>query len=388
MISTLSSLSLALALAAGPSAAADELTVSLAPGRGLDVRTRDGSTALALRARMQLRETLSVAGQTTNELNVKALRLTTSGHLFSPELRYLVQLAFGAGDLESSSVPVLDAWVEYELHRDLQLRAGQYLVPFDRARTNSEFTSQLIDRAPALTELNLDRDVGLTLLSPDLFGLGGRLACSVGVYGGSGRNRVGGEPLGGLYVARFVWRPFGGFDDSVEGDLARLPKPRLALGLAGAFNRRTPRQRSTTGSSLKLGGFDYAHAAGDLVFKYAGFSLIGEALLRQASEDSRSGTVDGTELTEWSRSGWGWLVQAGMMLTGRVEVAGRLSRLRALGETDPALVALARDQGREAGVGLNLYFNGHLLKLQADWAMRFGAAAPTHLARLQLDATF
>ena len=44
----------------------------------------------------------------------------------------------------------------------------------------------------------------------------------------------------------------------------------------------------------------------------------------------------------------------------------------------------------EAGGGINVYLNGHFLKLQTDYAARFGeASAPTtHLVRLQLDATF
>jgi hypothetical protein len=373
------------AVAAGGPASA---SVSVGPGTGLQAQAADCSASFALRARLQLRETITAADETTGELNVRALRLTTSGHLLSPRLRHQVQLAFGAGDLDSSPVPVLDAWVEYAAHRDLHLRVGQYLIPFDRARTNAEFTSQLVDRAPALSELNLDRDVGLTLLSPDLFGLGGRLAYSVGAFAGGGRNRTGAAPLGGLFTGRLVLRPFGGFDDSVEGDLGRLPVSRLALGLGAAYNRQTDRQRSTSGTVLKLGRFDYAHAAADLVFKYAGFSLIGEALLRRSSQASNRAVVDGREQVEWSRSGWGWLAQAGMMLTNRCELVGRFSQLFALGETDPSLVALANDRGDEVGAGLNYYFNGHLLKLQADWATRFGAAEPIHLAHLQLDATF
>jgi phosphate-selective porin OprO and OprP len=58
--------------------------------------------------------------------------------------------------------------------------------------------------------------------------------------------------------------------------------------------------------------------------------------------------------------------------------------------TDPALVKQAAQLGQEAGAGLNLYLNGHLFKLQADYARRFGdgTATASNFVRAQLDATF
>jgi hypothetical protein len=336
-----------------------------------------------------MRDTISLAEEETNELNIRAARLVALGNLFTPDFRYFLQFAFGPAEFETSSAsPLFDAYVEYTFHRDLQIRAGQYFVPFDRARTIREFTLQLVDRPQVIGEFNLDRDVGLTLLSQDLFGLDGRLGYALGIFGGAGRNRVGGEPFGFLYVGRLSYRPFRGFDDDVEADIARLHKPRLALGVAGAYNQKTQRQRSTTGATFKLDGFNYAHVAGDIVFKYAGISFLGEVICRRASTDSHKGTVDDESVIEWSRSGWGYVVQTGMMLTSMVEVAARWNQLFALDHTDPALTKLAEDQGREAGGGINLYLNGHLLKLQADYSVRLGDADPIHLVRLQLDATF
>lgn len=225
---------------AAPRSEADDsagAVASIAPGRGITVRARDDSASMTLRARMQLRDTVAMNGDTTNELGVKTARLVAHGHLLSTDLRYYLQLAFGPGDFEAgSSSPIYDAYLEWALHRDLQIRAGQYFVPFDRARTIREFALQFVDRPQLVSEFNLDRDVGLTLMSPDLFGLGGRLGYAVGVFAGAGKNRLGGEPAGFLFVARLSYRPFGAFDDDSEGDLERLPRPRLAVGLAGAYN--------------------------------------------------------------------------------------------------------------------------------------------------------
>lgn len=53
-------------------------------------------------------------------------------------------------------------------------------------------------------------------------------------------------------------------------------------------------------------------------------------------------------------------------------------------DTDPSLLRLADERGREVGAGVNWYINGHSMKLQADDAARFGKeTAPLYLTRLQ-----
>lgn len=368
-----------------------ENLVTAVQGKGLTVKSPDNKFAITLRARAQMRETITVNDDaSTSEINIKTVRLVTQGHLLGPELRYQVQFAFGPGDFDASSpTPLFDAWIEYGLSRDVQIKAGQYFVPFDRARTIREFSLQFVDRQLIVNELNLDRDVGVSASSQDLFGQDGKLNYALGIFGGSGRNRVGGEPLGFLYMGRIGFRPFGQFDDDSEGDIQRLPKPRLALGAALAYNQNTPRARSTTGANFTLGGFDYIHAASDLVFKYKGFSVLSEVLYRAATEDVHEQVnKDGTTTQEFSRSGWGYLVQAGMMVSQKVELTARWNELQAQESTDPSLVSFVNDQGKEVGAGVNVYFNGHALKVQADYATRFNEEIAFQVARLQLDVSF
>ncbi|WP_437903426.1 porin [Sorangium sp. So ce327] len=366
--------------------------VTAAPGKGFTVKTVDDKFSSTIRARVQLRETITHTGEDdTNEINVKTVRLTTSGHVLSPDLKYTVQLAFGGNDFEKDSPsPVFDAFVEYTGIRDLNVRVGQFFVPFDRARTTREFTLQLVDRQIAVREFTLDRDVGLMLSSPDLFGLGGKLSYNLFVGGGEGRNRFGGQKHGPLAVARLAVRPFGAFDDDQEGDLSREAKPRLAVGVAGAYNHQTNRQNSTYGTTLAHGAADYLHGAADLVFKYAGFSLSAEAVVRHAERDSFEGEVDGAPVREWTRSGYGYFVQSGFLLTERVEVAARWDQIFAERGTDPKLVDLVDTQGKQVGGGLNYYVNGYALKIQGDYFYIFGkdTAEARHVGRLQLDATF
>lgn len=370
--------------------------VVVAPGKGLTVTSADKRFQVTFRSRMQLRETyLHSDTGSSNEVSVRTLRFSTYGYLLTPDFKYLIQLAFGSGDFEKDNPsPIFDAYVEYVGVRDLNVRFGQYFVPFDRARTIREFALQFVDRQIVVRELTLDRDVGLMLYSTDLFGWGSRLAYNFFLGSGDGRNRVNDlvtQKPSVLALARLIVRPFGAFDDDQEGDLTRTPKPKLAIGVAGAYNKATSRDHSTYGAVYAHGTFDYAHAEADLVFKWHGFSLMAEGVLRQANRDSKTFTnPDGSTVVEYSRSGFGYLAQAGQMVTSKVELTARWDDLHNRKGTDPALRKLVLSSGRQVGGGLNVYLNGHMLKLQTDYFYIFnqGVGKPTHSARIQLDATF
>jgi len=249
---------------------------------------------------------------------------------------------------------------------------------------------QFPDRAQPLGELGLDRNVGIALSSTNLFGSHGILGYSLGVFGGEGKNRFGGAGVGFLYVARLIVTPFGPFDDYLEGDYERLRRPRLAIAFGSAYNQSTNRQRSTSGATLTLGTFDYAHASADLVFKLAGFSLLAEIVYRQSRQGSLASVVNGEPVREWSRSAFGYVVQVGAMVHPRVELVARYDDLRAIGQTDPALVALAATTGKDVGAGMSVFLRGHALKVQGAYSY-FGGDTITvgrHVVQLQLDASF
>jgi hypothetical protein len=368
------------------------VSFTAAPGRGLTLTVGD-HFSLSLRPRVAVRDTVIFeSGQpTTNELNVKTMRLWLMGHMLSRDLQYGVQLAFGGADTDKDSPsPILDAYIDYLRLRDLHIRVGQFFVPLDRGRTTYEFAMQFPDRAQVFGELGMDRDVGIQLSSIDLFGAHGVLGYSLGVFGGEGKNHFGGSTPGFLYVARIAITPFGPFDDYLEGDIQRLHRPRLAIAAGGAYNQSTNRQRSTFGTTLQLGTFDYGHAAADLVFKWRGFSVLAEFLYRRSRQGSLTGLIAGTEAREWSRSALGWVVQAGMMLHERVELVARYDDLRAIGETDPLLVALTAATGKELGAGLNVFVNGHAFKVQTDYQYLFGdrLSGGRHALHIHLDASF
>lgn len=370
-----------------------------APGNGLTVNVGE-VFSLNLRSRIQLRYQLAVspeddAGERDLQqvVNIGTARLFFSGHAYRPELTYLIQLAVAGRDFrDGATSPVFDAYLDWKIHRDFNVRAGQYFVPFDRLRTIREFALQMGDRPVPVAELTLDRDVGLTLYSDKLLGDRSPVAYRVSVFGGGGTNLTLAKEPGALVVGRLELRPLGPLDDDSEGDLERRKRPGIALGGAFAANINTNRLRSTTGATFAGGTTDYLHAAADLVFKWHGFAFEAEYLWKRASSDTiLSEDEEGAPRTEYTRSAQGTVFQASYAFDPPLEIVGRFSRLYAFGGTDPKLVSEVEGRGQELGLGLNYYFNKHRLKLQAQWIARlphdFDFERANHLAVALLDAT-
>jgi hypothetical protein len=385
---------------AAPEAAEEEaddeepgLRVSAEPGRGFTIAYGDAFSA-QLRIRAQIRATVRAAAGNDAEtaFELRTARIWWTGHVIDPNLRYGMQLALGANDFEAGNAsPIFDLFAESTHLRELNIRVGQFFVPFDRARTVRESALMTVDRTDVVRELTLDRDIGIVVSSTDLFGLGGVLSYYLGFWGGDGRNRLGFNDAGFLYTARVSVRPMGGFDDDQESDLTRGENPRLAIGVGAAYNQATDRPRSTTGTRYVSARPDYYHFAADLVFKWAGFSFLGEFVWREADQNAFDYVDDdGNMQTEWSRSGYGYLLQAGVLVYEGLEFWARWEQLFAGEGTDPALITQATTLGNGLSAGANYYINGHSLKVQADWSHSFGDQFDlgTHVVRLQLDASF
>ncbi len=330
--------------------------VDIGLGRGVTIRTVDDDASLNIRARIQVRATAThnpaETSDDTSEVLIRRARLVFQGNARGPTFTYYLQLSFSNLDNEADlRVPLRDAYVTWSGARDANVRVGQMKVPFSRQRVVSSSALQMVDRSIVVSELNLDRDVGVQIFSRDLFGIG-RLGYAVGLFGGEGRNRLG-RSAGLLYTARVEAWPLGAFDDLAEGDVRRGARLRMAFGASLGHNQNTNRPRSTVGTPYPTGDVDYTHAGVDVTVKWRGWSLASEAMYRAADESAGLGPA--------SRSGWGAFVQAGYMVSSRTELSARYSRLNPRAGTDPAFV-----DAHESGAGLSHYLHGHDLKIQGD----------------------
>jgi hypothetical protein len=286
---------------------------------------------------------------------------------------------------------LLDWYVHFDHLRDLQLRAGQYKVPFNRQRVISSGDLQLVDRALANGEFTLDRDVGLDLRSSDFLGLD-RLRYYAGVYMGEGRDTFKAKNFDMMYIGRVEFLPFGMFEDYKEADFERSKRPNISLGGAYAFLDGAQRNRGILGDVPTDGGAtDYHNVTADFVLKMLGLSVTGEFFYRKGYRDYGEATVPdamGTEVPaprELPRTGIGWFLQGGFLIP-RIpfEIAGRYSEVR------PFDTSSLRER-HEAGGGVGYYFAQHSLKLQLDYFRNWFDAdlvRGTDEVRLQLQLAY
>jgi|GEM_PF-216133 len=105
--------------------------------------------------------------------NLRTARLLFSGHLYSPDFRYMLQLA--GETAENSQAPgaisVLDMYVMSSHIPWLNVQLGQFKVYFDRSQINSTAAMQFANRAlvmDAFTANGLNRrDVGITIMNDE-----------------------------------------------------------------------------------------------------------------------------------------------------------------------------------------------------------------------------
>ncbi len=356
--------------------------------------------SVAIKSRVQLRYQLSTDLQASATavdpqqlVTIGTARVYLNGHLLARDLTYQVQLAVADRDYrDGAKSPVYDAYLDYRAHRDLQVRVGQFFVPFDRLRTVREYALQLAERARPVSELTLDRDVGVMVYSNAFLSDDSPFAFRLGAFGGGGTNQSTPKAAGGLLVARLELRPLGAIDDDEDSDLKRRENPGLALGVAAARNWNSSRQKSTTGATFTGGTVDQSHLAADAVFKWQGLALQGEYLWKESATDVIvSKNADGTTKKEPTRSAYGWVAQASYVFDTPYEVVARASRMKAISGTDPSFVADVHAHGQEFAFGVNRYLNGHRFKLQATWIARtprdIDFTKAEHTAYVLVDAT-
>lgn len=244
----------------------------------------------------------------------------------------------------------------------------------------------MVDRSIVNGMFNLDRDVGLDVRSRDLFGLG-HFRYYLGVYIGQGRDAVGADDFGLMYIGRLEVLPFGMFDDYEEADFARSLTPRLSIGMAWAAIDRAHGNRGILGRRPADGGTtNTQHFTADFVFMYGGFSLSSEVHFRQGQRNAGTATDEaGAPIpVEAPLDGWGMMAQAGYLLPNLpIEIAARYGTVQPMGMQSPL-----RAQN-ELGIALSYYLARHPFKIQLDAFREWGDDFDTGTTqiRLQLQAS-
>ncbi len=373
-------------------------------GKGLfNLVGEDSTWTMKIAARMQF---LSVAtwdeGNDGGLVNpqqsslIRRARLKFDGFAYSPKLQYKLELGLSNNDISgtsefTSNAPryILDAVVMWNFYENFELWVGQTKLPGNIERVISSGDLQQVDRSLLNSEYNIDRDVGIQLRHQinlsESFIVREKLAISQG----EGRNITSGNLGGHQYTARLELLPFGEFEgkgDYSGGDLQREETPKLMLAATYDSNKNAVKERSNQGSYMEndLGFYktDINTIFLDAMFKYNGFSLMGEYAHRTA-DDAIAKNSDGTLTGEEVQVGDGLNLQAGYLFDSNWEVSGRF--------TDINLDEFITGKNHESQytLGLSKYIVGHKLKVQTDLSyLAVENSTDQLMYRLQLDVHF
>lgn len=372
-------------------------------GKGiLNLVGQDSTWSMKFAARMQFLSTVgweedgndNLSNAETNFL-IRRARLKFDGFAYSPKLRYKIELGLSNRDISgvsqfTSNAPryILDAVVMWNFYGNWELWAGQTKLPGNIERVISSGNMQQVDRSLVNSRYNIDRDVGFQLRHhfwlADNFLVREKFAFSQG----EGRNITAGNLGGHQYTARLELLPFGKFKkkgDYSGSDLEREETPKLMLAATYDLNQDAVKTRSNLGSYMEndLGFYETDQRTWfvDAMFKYNGFSLMGEFAHRTA-EDPIAKNSDGTETGDVVVVGDGLNIQTGYVFPSNWEVSGRYTGIWYDTVT-------GRNDETQYTLGLSKYIVGHKLKVQTDLSyLSVDGASDSLLYRLQLDVHF
>jgi hypothetical protein len=251
---------------------------------------------------------------------------------------------------------LMDAWVSYEPNDKIEFVFGQENAPTDSRELGMLSNAlSLVERSPVALAFASIREFGLFANSKLDVGRNGVLQPHLAITNGDGAN-VFGKDYGGLkYGGRIDYLPFGAFTRGGQyrqADIEHELMPKLVMGITYSLNQGiSDRRGRQSGTILYLDSIgneslpDYTKASIDFLFKYRGFSMLGEFVNAEATvpsdirqrvraDGSTANTflVNGIQnIPSYVRSrmilGSGFNVQAGYYFLNGISVDARYSKL-------------------------------------------------------------
>ena len=336
-------------------------------GNGFTFTTQDEKFQLSLGGRMQFRYTFTDkdSGQDSSQWDAKRIRLIMGGYAYTKDLTYKLEIDARQLASSPSNKGLVDAWMNYKIVDEAQIKVGQYKTPFARQELTSDGALQFVDRSPVVDAFKPSYDIGAMLNGKIADGLA---YYSAGVFGGAGQTNTR-TSNDNMFVARVAVNPLGDMPYS-EADIDVSKKPLLSIG-ADYFRNTINRTAASTfdtnagyaggwvtkglaNGPLKntLGKFDVDSYGVDAAFKWMG--LFAQAEYMQGQAESQAVSANNLLRAQ------GFYAQAGyMIIPGKLEASVRYSYL------DPNRDN-SNDTITEQIGALSYYFAKHNLKLQAD----------------------
>ena len=372
-------------------------------GKGIfNIVAKDSTWSMNFSARMQFLSNSSWNAidnkltDPTQDFLLRRSRLKFGGFVYNPKLTYKIELGLSNRDMSGSSEftsntprQIMDGVVMWNFHNNMSLWIGQTKLPGNVERVISSGNLQLVDRSLLNSRFNIDRDIGVQLRNHFTLGKEFVIRQKLAMSQGEGRNVTTGNLGGHEYTARVEFLPLGEFTsdgDYSGGDLKREQTPKLSIGSTYDFNNNAVRNRGNQGTYMvnDIGFYEtnIKTLFVDAMFKYNGFSFMGEYADRTAG-DAFAKNSDGTLTGAKVEIGKAINLQSGYLFKNNYEIAARYTQI----DLDNTISNIGAQ--KQTTLGVSKYIVGHKLKIQTDVSY-LGVENGTDevMWRLQLDLHF
>lgn len=334
-------------------------------GNGLRFRTENGAKFNIrgyLQPAVEMREfTAENDFGVLNRYRLRRARLRLDGTSSNERFSYRFQVDLSgsseAGDDDVANY-LLDAFVSYDLTKQVSVTFGQRATFTDnRELFMNSNALQLIERSRVTSAFASIREFGLFVDGNFKTGNVSRIKPYFVLTNGDGLNSFG-RDYGGLKVGgRLDYLPFGlfnSFGQFNQADIVREQIPKLVVGANYSHNSGMSSRRGREGGAILYLNDqneeslpDYTKYGVDFMFKYKGFSVLGEFVgtaatvptditqrVRNDGSTSRELLVNGVQDVEnfvkgRMMLGNGYNIQAGYLFKNGISIDGRYTHLDA-----------------------------------------------------------
>lgn len=268
---------------------------------------------------------------------IRRARIDINGYALSEKLTYRVMSEL------ARTFRLQDAWVNYAFLNKLQLRFGQFSVPFQWHRYSSARQQHFAERGvPSETFGYLSgRDIGIMLHGKNSKKT---LDYRLGFFDGFGMNKQFSNSTGHVVSGRITKSILGQLKNE-ESDLNRSESLNLSVGLGiQAGNKNELRNWDLNRSFFNNTRADFLSGTADIHLTYKGFSLASDVYQRYVRPDA-------FEVENYT--GFGYMVSSGyLIIPSKLEIVARFSE-QYLDVIDD------NTYSQQWGAGLNIFLSGH-----------------------------
>ncbi len=235
----------------------------------------------------------------SSRYRMRRVRLRMDGQSSNERFKYRFQVDLsGVSEIgESDEDPLLDAYVDYALTNRISVKFGQRSTYTDNRELFMNSNSlQLVERSRLTSAFSSIREFGLFISGRFRAGRGSYIRPHFVLTNGDGKN-VYSRDRGGLKIGgRVDYLPFGLFTNMGQFrqiDVMREQVPKLVIGMHYSKNNGMSSRRGRySGRLIYLNANDeeslpnYTKYGVDFLFKYKGFSALGEYIKSTAEVPS------------------------------------------------------------------------------------------------------